>query len=163
MKRKKSADPNKKFDDLNFIYIHIYIYNHFRILYISTSGVFFHQFIFQWVSDLKHLMWVSPHYTWQIWQMLHFWLDLTLKHHERMYMFTSAFLPHSPARNADCLDDADHHLRHEDEEESHEVEGAVGPARRERQESGVSDADQRSGAEDKASCQRGRAAHLKAL
>lgn len=42
----------------------------------------------------------------------------------------SAFLPHSPARNANRLDDADHDLRHEDEEEGHEVERAVGPAQR---------------------------------
>lgn len=54
-----------------------------------------------------------------------------------MHIYSSSFLPHSPARNADCLDDADHNLRHEDEEESHEVEGAVGPARRDRQVSGV--------------------------
>lgn len=82
------------------------------------------------------------------------------RHHKRMHVvtiFTSIFLPHSPARNADCLDDADHNLRHEDEEESHKVEGAVGPARREGQTSVVSDA------EVKASCQRGKAAHLKAL
>lgn len=37
-------------------------------------------------------------------------------------------LPHSPAWNANSLDDTDHHLGHEDEEESHEVEGAVSPA-----------------------------------
>lgn len=66
--------------------------------------------------------------------MFHFRLNLKYKHHKRtyIYIFTSASLPHSPARNADCLDDADHDLCHEDEEESHEVEGAVGPARRER-------------------------------
>lgn len=38
--------------------------------------------------------------------------------------------PHSPTRNANRLDNADHHLGHEDEEEGHEVEGAISPAGR---------------------------------
>ena len=40
----------------------------------------------------------------------------------------SECLPNPPAWNAHCLDDADHHLGHEHEEEGHEVEGAIRPA-----------------------------------
>ena len=45
-------------------------------------------------------------------------------------------LPHSPTRNTHSLDDADHHLGHEDEEEGHKVEGAIGPAGRQKWPSG---------------------------
>lgn len=45
-------------------------------------------------------------------------------------MYGSSSLPHSPTRNANSLDDADHHLGHEDEEEGHKVEGAISPAGR---------------------------------
>lgn len=38
--------------------------------------------------------------------------------------------PHSPTGNANRLDNADHHLGHEDEEEGHKVERAVSPAGR---------------------------------
>lgn len=37
-------------------------------------------------------------------------------------------LPDPPTWDANSLDDAYHHLSHEDEKESHEVEWAVGPA-----------------------------------
>lgn len=36
-------------------------------------------------------------------------------------------LPDSPARNSNCLDNADNQLSHEGEEESHEAEGTVRP------------------------------------
>lgn len=39
-------------------------------------------------------------------------------------------LPHSPAWNTHSLNDTDHNLGHEDEEERHKVEGAVSPAQR---------------------------------
>lgn len=39
-------------------------------------------------------------------------------------------LPNSPTWNSNSLDNTDHHLGHEDEEESHKVERAVGPAER---------------------------------
>lgn len=43
---------------------------------------------------------------------------------------TAAFpLPDPPSRDPHCLDDADHQLGHEGEEESHEAEGTVCPAR----------------------------------
>lgn len=48
-----------------------------------------------------------------------------------LIIICSKFLPHSPTWNANSLDNTDHHLGHEDEEESHKVEGAVGPAQRE--------------------------------
>lgn len=38
-------------------------------------------------------------------------------------------LPDAPARDSHSLDDADHQLGHEGEEEGHEAEGAVCPAR----------------------------------
>lgn len=47
------------------------------------------------------------------------------------YLCLSKLLPHSPAWNTNRLDNTDHHLGHEDEEESHKVERAVGPAWRE--------------------------------
>ena len=40
----------------------------------------------------------------------------------------SECLPNPPAWDAYCLDDADHNLGHEHEEEGHEVEGAIRPA-----------------------------------
>jgi len=39
------------------------------------------------------------------------------------------FLPNSPSWDSNSLNDTDHHLRHEDEKEGHEVERTVCPAK----------------------------------
>lgn len=66
------------------------------------------------------------------------------------------FLPHSPARDAHSLDNTDHHLGHEDEEESHEVERAVSPAGKETLTSEMSQ-------QEEMCTLKGESAYLKAL
>lgn len=46
-----------------------------------------------------------------------------------LHIITSYYLPNSPTRDADTLDDADADLSHEDKEEGHEVEGTVAPVK----------------------------------
>lgn len=48
---------------------------------------------------------------------------------ELVFVPTAWSSPDTPARNPHGLDDADHQLGHEGEEEGHEAEGAVCPAR----------------------------------